>query len=184
MLLFLFYTLFFGFELIPNIFYYYFTLAFAYFSFKFIALISGIVFLLFFIFTTYSYLKFKNNELTTYKKVLRHYFIPIKKFLCSPVSTIKFLISLMYKPTSLIKPLPSDTFSLFLGKSSDLLAKLWHTTSLAPNQNVFLDINDASKNILAVGVLALEKLLPLCSPSYFNYLHKTVVVSFLILRVM
>ena len=148
--LFILYT-FFGFGLIPNIFYYYFTLGFAYFSFRFIALISGIVLLLFFIFTTYSYLKFKNNELTTYKKVLRHYLIPIKKFLCSPVSTIKFLISLMYKPTSLIKPLPSDKFSLFLGKSSGLLAKLWHTTSLAPNQNVFLDINDASKNILALG---------------------------------
>ena len=57
----------------------------------------------------------------------------------------------MYKPTADVEPIPSDIFSLFIGKSSGTLAKLWHNSSLAPDQNVFLDINDASKNILALG---------------------------------
>ena len=163
---------FFGFGLIPNIIYYHFAGRFALFSSKFIAILFSTASVVLFFFTVYSYFKFKNNQLTSFYKVFLHYFIPVKNFLCSPVSAIKFLISLMYKPTADVEPIPSDIFSLFIGKSSGTLAKLWHNSSLAPDQNVFLDINDASKNVLALGGIGSGKTSAVMQPLLLQLLSQ------------
>jgi len=50
-----------------------------------------------------------------------------------------------------LEVLRESDFALFLGTSTGLFTELWHTTSLAKNQNVFLSASDAAKNILVLG---------------------------------
>jgi len=50
-----------------------------------------------------------------------------------------------------IPNIQNNEFKLLLGQSTGLMSKLWHTSSLAPHQNILLDLNDATKNILVLG---------------------------------
>ncbi|MCP4278795.1 MAG: hypothetical protein GY776_02170 [Alteromonas sp.] len=45
----------------------------------------------------------------------------------------------------------TDPFGLWLGRSTGLLARLWHRTGLAPDQPIVLDMEDAAQNLLVLG---------------------------------
>lgn len=57
-----------------------------------------------------------------------------------------------------------EDFTLFIGTSTGLMSGLWHTSALAKDQNVFLDINDAAKNIMVFGGIGSGKTSTIMQP--------------------
>jgi len=121
-----------------------------------------------------------------------HYYIADKEtsfrrlFLFNLISVVHFLrigflrkrypkISPTVKTLSQDEPkpriLPKD-FALFIGKSTGLMSQLWHGSSLAPDQNILLDTNDASKNILVLGGIGSGKTSSIMQPLLLQLLHQ------------
>jgi len=65
-----------------------------------------------------------------------------------------------------------NDFALFIGTSTGLMSQLWHTSSLAKNQNVLLDINDSSKNILVLGGIGSGKTSTIMQPLMLQLIHQ------------
>lgn len=65
-----------------------------------------------------------------------------------------------------------NSFLLLLGKSTGLMSKLWHSASLAPDQNVFLALDDSTKNILVLGGIGSGKTSALMQPLLLQLLSQ------------
>ena len=59
---------------------------------------------------------------------------------------------------------PSNNFGLWLGKSTGLLASLWHCTGISGNQHVTLRTEDACQNILVLGGIGSGKTTAVMQP--------------------
>lgn len=84
-------------------------------------------------------------------------------------------ISPTVKTLSQDEPKPrifTKDFALFIGKSTGLMSQLWHRSSLAPDQNILLDTNDASKNILVLGGIGSGKTSSIMQPLLLQLLHQ------------
>lgn len=73
------------------------------------------------------------------------------------------------EPGTYISP---DDFALLLGASTGLMSDLWHGSSLAAGQNVLLNLNDTSKNILALGGIGSGKTSSIMQPLLLQLLHQ------------
>jgi hypothetical protein len=83
-----------------------------------------------------------------------------------------YLIKPIQKETETKPHITEKDFVLFIGKSTGLMSQLWHGSALAPDQNVLLDINDASKNILVLGGIGSGKTSSIMQPLLLQLLHQ------------
>ena len=114
--------------------------------------------------------------MTTFKQVRNHYLHKLACFSRVPILKARY----PYVPPFNEKPkepdpeeetkqiLPTNAtasdFLLFIGTSTGLMSSLWHTSALAKDQNVFLDTNDAAKNILVFGGIGSGKTSTIMQP--------------------
>jgi hypothetical protein len=63
-------------------------------------------------------------------------------------------------------------FCLMLGKSTGFMSSLWHSSSLAPEQNIFLNLEDATKNILVLGGIGSGKTSAIMQPLLLQLLDQ------------
>lgn len=116
------------------------------------------------------------EKVTTFKQVRNHYLHKLACFSRVPILKARY----PYVPPFNEKPkepdpeeetkqiLPTNVtasdFLLFIGTSTGLMSSLWHTSALAKDQNVFLDTNDAAKNILVFGGIGSGKTSTIMQP--------------------
>ncbi|WPX97492.1 type IV secretory system conjugative DNA transfer family protein [Candidatus Bandiella euplotis] len=120
-----------------------------------------------------------SGKKTSFKNLLLFNLTSLFKFLHIPfynpwITSSPFTNSFLYTDSSSAFDNINlkDSFALLLGKSTGLMSTLWHSASLAPNQNILLSIDDASKNILCLGGIGSGKTSAVMQPLLLQMLDQ------------
>lgn len=117
-----------------------------------------------------------NNKDSSFKQVWARNLGFLAKFFNSEYLMSRYPETTAYEEKFTLKDpenhISKDDFALFIGTSTGLMSQLWHSSSIAKDQNILLDINDASKNILVLGGIGSGKTSTIMQPLMLQLFHQ------------